>query len=202
LLLQHKIKEKQIKDVKILFILLLYGSIFLKEVRQMKLRLNIFITALMLCFMLASGVYAETNPSDILDAQIKEAEKTVQVIQPEKVMDWIVAKKDFVLVDVRERAEVEAGKIEYKTYTNIPRGFLDIVAAKGALKIDDIIVVYCKKGSRGLLAAAALKKLGFKNVYNIKDGIHGWMEAGLPITNSLGTFKTVPYELTGCAEDK
>ncbi len=109
-------------------------------------------------------------------------------------------KKNFLLLDVRENDEVIAGKIEYENSMNTPRGIVDIIAAKGAMNTDQLIVIYCKKGSRGLLAAKSLQELGFTNVYNLKGGIHAWMAKGLPITNSLGTFKTVPYDLTSCAE--
>jgi rhodanese-related sulfurtransferase len=65
---------------------------------------------------------------------------------------------------------------------------------------DKLIVTYCKVGGRGVLAAETLKRLGYEKVVNLKGGIKGWIEAGLPVTNSMGTFKMVPYELTGCAE--
>jgi len=140
------------------------------------------------------------TPAEIFKAKVAAASKVVEQVTPEDVMQMIKDKKEFTVVDVREKNEVEAGKIETSNYIHSPRGLVDIIASKGALPIDKTYVVYCKKGSRGLLAAAALKELGIKNVYNLKGGIHAWMDAGYPITNSLGTFKTVPFELTGCAE--
>lgn len=144
--------------------------------------------------------FADQNPGEIFKAQVENAKKSVESIEPKELMNWIIDKKDFLVIDVREKNEVEAGKIEVPNYMHTPRGLVDIIGSKGALKTDQVIVVYCKLGSRGLLAAKTLKDLGFKNVYNLEGGIQNWMQAGLPITNSLGTFKTVPYEFTGCGE--
>ncbi|ADD68611.1 Rhodanese domain protein [Denitrovibrio acetiphilus DSM 12809] len=141
--------------------------------------------------------FAQT-PADVLDAKIEATAKIIEQIKPSELIKMIKEKQDFVLIDVREENEVLAGKIESSNYMHSPRGLIDIIAAKGSLKTEQTIVVYCKKGSRGLLAAASLHELGFKKIYNLKGGIHAWMEDGYPITNSLGTFKTVPYELTGC----
>ncbi|PLX66116.1 MAG: hypothetical protein C0603_11920 [Denitrovibrio sp.] len=160
---------------------------------------NLVLSIFLIIFMSVTA-FAEQTPADIFNAQVKEAEKTVNQMYPKEVMSWIVDKKSFLLLDVRSKEEVTAGKIENPNYMNLPRGILDVIASKGAIKPDQLIVVYCKKGSRGLLAAKTLQDLGFTNVHNLKGGIHAWMGKGLPITNSLGTFKTVPYDLTGCAE--
>ena len=133
--------------------------------------------------------------------QVSAAKAEINKISPDELMKWNKEDKKFILLDVREKEEVLAGWIEANNIKKIPRGLLDPAVAKaGALKPEQTIVIYCKKGSRGALAGKVLKDLGFNNVYNLEGGIHGWMKAGLPIVSSLGTFKTVPYELTGCAE--
>lgn len=156
---------------------------------------------MILVFILCTAVAFAQTPAEAFKAKTSAAAKIVEQLTPAQVMDMIKSKKDVMIVDVREKNEVEAGKIEAPNYLHSPRGLVDVIAAKGALSPDKTYVIYCKKGSRGLLAAAALKELGFENVYNLDGGIHAWMDAGYPITNSLGTFKTVPYELTGCAEN-
>ena len=40
------------------------------------------------------------------------------------------------------------------------------------------MVVYCASGSRSILAADALKKMGYKNVSSLKQGLRGWKEGG------------------------
>lgn len=149
--------------------------------------------------IMTANVWAAA-PRELFNAQLEAAKKAVTELSPHEVMKMIIDKKEFTLIDVREPNEIESGQIEAPKTMNTPRGLIDIIASTGALTPDATYVLYCKKGSRGLLAAATLRSLGFKNVYNIKDGIHAWMEAGYPITNSLGTFKTVPYDLTGCGK--
>lgn len=167
----------------------------------MKLLKVLLGLALAFCLVQAKDAAKENPVLTIWKEQIKVAQAEINMITPAELMEWNKSDKKFVLVDVREPNEVEAGWIEANTIKKIPRGTLDAVVAKaGALSPDQTVVMYCKKGARGALAGKMLKDLGFKNVYNLKGGIHGWMEAGQPIVSSLGTFKTVPYELTGCGD--
>jgi rhodanese-related sulfurtransferase len=39
------------------------------------------------------------------------------------------------------------------------------------------ILLYCKAGGRGAFAGAQLKKLGYKNVKNMKGGYLAWVKA-------------------------
>jgi len=156
---------------------------------------------MVLIFIFCSAVVFAQTPAEVFKAKTSAAAKVVKQLTSAEVMDMIRSDNSVTIVDVREKNEVEAGKIEAPNYIHSPRGLVDVIASKGALSPDKTYIIYCKKGSRGLLAAAALKELGFKKIYNLEGGIHAWMDAGYPITNSLGTFKTVPYELTGCGEN-
>ncbi|KAK9761099.1 hypothetical protein K7432_014248 [Basidiobolus ranarum] len=83
--------------------------------------------------------------------------------------------KDVVLVDVRERSEVQTGKIP--TSINLPLKELpkalqldenDFVAAYGFPKIskDNNIVVYCHAGVRSAMAKQIIEQLGYTHVRN------------------------------------
>ena len=86
-----------------------------------------------------------------------------------------------VLIDVREPNEFNPGYIPGAV--NIPRGLIEFNVLKDEfwenqflyppLKTD-LVVVYCKKGHRGLLAADVLQKFGFKNVKWLKGGFKAW----------------------------
>ena len=70
-------------------------------------------------------------------------------------------------------------------------------------KPDDTLMVMCRSGGRGAMAVNLLAKAGFKNVYNITDGmegdtvkdaesvfrgqrlVNGWKNAGLPWTYEI-----------------
>ena len=43
------------------------------------------------------------------------------------------------------------------------------------------IVLYCQSGLRSMLAAKALKDLGYENVTNLQGGFQKWAQSGLPV---------------------
>lgn len=85
--------------------------------------------------------------------------------------------ESFLLIDVRQPAEYEAGNITGSF--NIPRGELEFLITDEyyweeqymyvPIK-EDLIIIYCKVGDRGNLASKSLQKLGFTNVYNLEGG--------------------------------
>ena len=90
----------------------------------------------------------------------------------------------YVLIDVRLKSEYDRNYIPGAL--NIQRGVLEFRIAKEKfwedemlympLK-DELIVVCCKKGHRGALAAATLKGLGYTNVKNLDGGVNNWMDS-------------------------
>lgn len=88
--------------------------------------------------------------------------------------------KDVLLLDVRTPAE-------YKEDGHIPNSILIPVQVlpqyiKDIEKFKDKkILVYCRSGNRSAVASRFLEQNGFKQVYNLKDGIIGWKKAGLPV---------------------
>jgi glyoxylase-like metal-dependent hydrolase (beta-lactamase superfamily II) len=80
------------------------------------------------------------------------------------------------LLDVRRKAEWEAGHIEGATW-------LPLDDFKGALpEIDRTtpIAVICKGGYRSLIAGSLLQRAGFQNVTNVTGGFIGWERVRLP----------------------
>jgi rhodanese-related sulfurtransferase len=78
---------------------------------------------------------------------------------------------NMVLLDVRTNGEFQSGHI--KGAIHIP--VQEINSRSGELKKhgDREIVCYCQSGSRSLMAAARLKKLGFR-VSHLEGGIAEW----------------------------
>jgi len=127
------------------------------------------------------------NPLDGVKAQKAEALKYVKnFVTATELTQWIKAKKDFTIVDVREPQEVLAGKIAYKNSLFIPRGVLYGAVKKRKLTPNKTYVFVCRTGHRALLAAATLKKYyNFKNVVVLKGGIKAWIKNNGTITNAM-----------------
>lgn len=103
--------------------------------------------------------------------------KDICQISKDSLQKHIDDGEEFLLIDVRQSNEYESGNIIGSF--SIPRGELEFLIEDEAfweeqfmyvpLKTDKIIV-YCKHGDRGILAAQALEKLGFTNVSNLDGG--------------------------------
>ena len=91
---------------------------------------------------------------------------------------------DAVFVDVRERAEHDAGAIAGAVAA--PRGFLEFVADptspmhNAALSSGKRLVIYCASGGRSALAAKTLQDMGYSEVANLTGGFQAWTEADGP----------------------
>jgi len=118
-----------------------------------------------------------------LAEMIGEARSQVEEIAPMVAADEI-ASGDAIALDVREPVEWER---HIEGALQVPRGLLEFVAdpasPKHSPQLDTArrVIVYCRSGSRAALAAATLKSMGFEHVANLKGGINGWTEAGLPV---------------------
>ncbi|MCU0803820.1 MAG: rhodanese-like domain-containing protein [Burkholderiales bacterium] len=91
----------------------------------------------------------------------------------------LINKDDALVLDVRQPAEVAAGKIVNSR--NIPLGDLDArVKDLDKWKSKPVIVV-CATGNRSGSAVGVLKKHGFEKVFNLSGGYGAWQQAGLPV---------------------
>jgi len=88
---------------------------------------------------------------------------------------------DYFLIDVRTKAEFNNGHIPGSI--SIPRGVLEFridneeIWANEEMYMplkEELIILYCKKGSRAALAADALRKMGYTNVKSIAGGWLKW----------------------------
>lgn len=79
-------------------------------------------------------------------------------------------KGEFLLLDVRQPEEYEAGHVPGAML--IPLGELE--ARQGELDRNKKIITYCRSGHRSLAAAIALCGLGFKGVHHLDGGILNW----------------------------
>ena len=85
------------------------------------------------------------------------------------------------VVDVRAQSEWDEGHLPGATHMML--GYLRERSAE-LQNNGRLIVTQCRTGSRSAIAASILQAQGFKQVVNLKRGIQGWAEAGLPIETS------------------
>jgi len=123
----------------------------------------------------------KTESFTSVDEMVNLAAKNLQPIQVEELKAKIDSFEMFNLIDVREPSEHNHGFIPGSV--NIPRGVLefnignkDFWESTGFYfpEKTELFVLYCKKGSRSVLAAEALKKLGYKNLVIIDGGWKKW----------------------------
>ncbi len=114
-------------------------------------------------------------------------------VSPEEVAATLQSGAAMVLVDVRERDEIENGFLP--TANLLGRGHLEAKIAGVAQAADAPIVVYCAGGVRSAMAAAALQEMGFTNVRSMAGGFTRWARAGLPVKTrkSLTQSQTARY---------
>jgi rhodanese-related sulfurtransferase len=84
-----------------------------------------------------------------------------------------------VLLDVREAKEYEGGRLPNAIH--IPLSQLGQRAQELAKLTGRPVVVYCDRGMRSRMAAGALSKQGFTDLYSLTGGFRAWKSAGLPV---------------------
>jgi rhodanese-related sulfurtransferase len=145
----------------------------------MKTIKSILGAAAILLVITTSCRHADFNQS--LDQMVATAQNSVNGVTVEQVKEKLDNGDMILLIDVREPGEFNAGYIPGAI--NIPRGVIEFkmnneVFWDGAFlylpELEDEIIVYCKKGKRGTLAAETLTKLGYKNVTYINGGWKDW----------------------------
>lgn len=83
------------------------------------------------------------------------------------------------IVDVRRPAEFEESHI--KNAVNIDIESKDFDQKISELYKDVPVYVYCRSGKRSAEAAEKMKKLGFKEIYNLQGGLDEWTSIGFPV---------------------
>ena len=106
------------------------------------------------------------------------AKANITEITAEVTLDWRSAGRAFYLVDVREDREWSAGRCAGAIH--IGRGVLERDIEATISQLDAHIVLYCGGGYRSALAADALGKMGYTEVWSLAGGIRRWRELGLP----------------------
>ena len=106
-----------------------------------------------------------------------EARKEIPEVSAQQVNELLKNNgKSPVLLDVRESDEWRQGHLEGAL--PLPRGFLEIKVETAVPNKDTPIIAYCAGGVRSLLAAKAMKEMGYQNVSSMAGGYAAWKNGG------------------------
>lgn len=92
----------------------------------------------------------------------------IQEITKEEMKKIIKEIENVVILDVRSPQEYKEGHVAGAI--NIPVYEIERKAAKFIKNKGSVIVAYCSAGIRSRRALEILKKQGYKNLYNVKEG--------------------------------
>ena len=105
------------------------------------------------------------------------AAETAAELPASELQKWYENDEDFVVLDLRNDYEIASGKFD-RTIDPGLANFRDLpakIAELGDLK-DKKVVTVCTGGIRCEKATCLLKQEGFNDIYQLKDGIHTYMQ--------------------------
>ena len=106
---------------------------------------------------------------------VADAKTRIKEVTPAQVMDEREKGGKLVLVDIRDREEVNLGMIPGAVH--ISRGNLES-GIERSIPRDAHVVLYCAAGNRSALAAETLAKMGYSDVASMSGGFRAWAEQG------------------------
>lgn len=109
---------------------------------------------------------------------VSELQQEVDEISIDELTLLMKSDNPPMVIDVRDKEELIAnGKI--KGAHPITKGVLEC-QIEGICQDDEMpIILYCRSGTRSLIAAASLKRMGYDNVKSLQGGFMAWKIAGL-----------------------
>lgn len=117
---------------------------------------------------------------------LQEVRSRVKTVDTETLKKMIDNKEDFVLLDVRPRADIESmGAIDAPQQFAIERSWLESRTPELVDLVKDNpdkpIITYCGVGELSAYSADTLQRLGFKNVYSYDAGYLEWESKGYKV---------------------
>jgi rhodanese-related sulfurtransferase len=154
----------------------------LKENRNIRKLPSLFIllAGLLACSCADGNNGKPANPN--ADAQQNQTEASFVDLSADSAFALIqrhAGNSDFVILDVRTPAEVQAGHIERAAVLDC-RGE-DFKHKLGELDKKTTYLIHCASGGRSGRALKMMQELGFKKVYHLTKGMREWQEKGLPV---------------------
>ena len=113
-------------------------------------------------------------------AIVEDARQRVAEIDVDTVRRRVADEHDpLIVIDVREESEWEAGYLPGALH--LSKGVIERDVERTLPDTAVEIVLYCAGGYRSVLAADALRAMGYANVRSMTGGIRAWREARGPL---------------------
>jgi len=142
----------------------------------MRRRLLTILTLLLLSVFGITLIYGCAGPA------VESPTQIIKDISPEESFNLIKENQgsaDFTIIDVRTPEEFADGYIADAVLIDINSAdFQDRISQLDKSKT---YLVHCRSGSRSGRAVAAMRELGFREVYNMLGGIVQWEAEGFPV---------------------
>lgn len=125
-------------------------------------------------------------PKEKADPRVQTAPR----ITPEELKQWFEKGEDFTIVDMRNDYEYKSGHFKGSVNPGLEnsRDLPEVLPKLAHLK-DKKVLTVCTGGVRCESMSAYLQSEGFKDVYQLENGMHGYMEK-YPGQDFVGTLYT------------
>jgi rhodanese-related sulfurtransferase len=110
---------------------------------------------------------------------VNDAKTRVRELTVNDVKQKLDRREKFHLVDVREDSEWAKGHLPGARH--LGKGIIERDIETTIPDTASEIILYCGGGFRSALAADALQKMGYTNVWSMDGGWRGWNDAKLPV---------------------
>ena len=110
---------------------------------------------------------------------VDEAKAVIEDTSVEDVRRDLDRATDFVLVDTREESEWTAGHA--RGAVHLGKGVIERDIEGAIPDTSKKIIIYCGGGYRSALAADALQRMGYTNVFSLAGGWRAWKDAEMPV---------------------
>jgi rhodanese-related sulfurtransferase len=109
---------------------------------------------------------------------VDDAKSRVREVTVEQTRARMSADPNVRLIDVREDNEWEAGHAGGSEH--LGKGIIERDIETAVPDKSTELILYCGGGYRSALAADALQKMGYTNVWSMAGGWKAWKESGAP----------------------
>ena len=112
-------------------------------------------------------------------AIVEEAKSRIRETTVEGVRSDLAEGVAFELVDTREESEWNTAHAAGAMH--LGKGIIERDIEARVPDVDTKLVLYCGGGYRSALAADALQRMGYRNVYSLAGGWRAWRLAEMPV---------------------